>query len=1125
MNYLSLFISFCFICITSSSAQTINITGPVGSGQFGKHTQVLANGNYVVADPLYDEGGLNNIGAVYLYNGNTHTIISTLKGSANEDQIGSEGISALPNGNFVLQSQYWDNGAVVDAGAVTWGNGTTGINGVISATNSLVGGNANDKAGYYFGQRVQVLSNGNYLVRSVNWDNGAAVDAGAVTWGDGATGVSGVINAANSLVGSTSNDQVGYYGVYVLTNDNYVVSNPLWDNGGITNAGAVSWGNGTSGTSGVINATNSLVGTTANDNVGNMESSTRIILLANGNYVVISPDWDNGATTNVGAVTWCNGTTGLTGAVSATNSLTGSNSNDRVGYAQGLALSNGNYVVCSRQWRNGSFFNAGAVTWCNGATGLIGQVNTSNSLVGSKSNDFVGMAAAPLTNGNYVVQSSNWGNGINGAVGAATWCIGTAATSAVVSAANSLVGNSTADLVGEYITILSNGNYVVSSQNWSNGAAVQAGAATWGNGSTGTVGTVSSANSLVGSTSNDQVGYFGVTQLTNGNYVVKSPYWNNGAIADAGAATWGDGTIGITGTITVANSLVGINANDLIARNGINALSNGNYVISSVYWDNGAIADAGAITWGNGSTGISGSVSAANSIVGSSINDNLGNGGMTTLSNGAFVSHNRVWDNGTAADAGASVWHNGTTNTAGIISADNSLIGNNFSDEVGPGIIKLTNDVHAVISTGYGGTNNYGAVTWVNSNTGNYGYINGCNSILGTVNNSGNDFYNVKYNATYNYIILGKPLENTVTAFKPSEPTVGNHLDVLTLNVNATIPVDFINNNCRIIATLQPTGVGTAVKANTTARVWVDAVQNAEYVKRHYEITPTSNAATATGRVILYFTDADFNAFNTQVPAPNLLLPISTDGPVLINIRRQNLLIEKRPGITNNPATGAPSTYTGGTPITINPNDVDINWNPTLSRWEVAFDVTGFSGFFVKTISSILPVQWLNVTARLNNQQQSIINWQVQEEYTKTYQLEKSTDGIHFISIAITDSKGNGKNNYSYLDADAIQQKTFYRIVQTDNNGKKNYSEIVYVNPKTLAPVNLYPNPAAAWVTVNITNAGLLNSSVKIYSFDGKLIKTVILTSPVQKIDIQQLSAGLYQMYFANGSSLRLLKH
>ena len=68
----------------------------------------------------------------------------------------------------------------------------------------------------------------------------------------------------------------------------------------------------------------------------------------------------------------------------------------------------------------------------------------------------------------------------------------------------------------------------------------------------------------MGSTADDQVGAGGVTALSNGNYVVRSPYWDNGAAADAGAVTWGNGTSGVTGAVSAANSLVGSTAGDQV---------------------------------------------------------------------------------------------------------------------------------------------------------------------------------------------------------------------------------------------------------------------------------------------------------------------------------------------------------------------------------------------------------------------------------------------------------------------------------------------------------------------------------------------------------------------------------
>ncbi len=141
-------------------------------------------------------------------------------------------MTALSNGNYVVSSPDWTNGAAAGAGAVTWGSGTAGVSGPVSAANSLVGSTANDGVGGGEGSGVTALSNGNYVVSSPNWNNGAAASAGAVTWGSGTAGVSGPVSAANSLVGSTANDGVGDSdGVTALSNGNYVVTSPDWNNG------------------------------------------------------------------------------------------------------------------------------------------------------------------------------------------------------------------------------------------------------------------------------------------------------------------------------------------------------------------------------------------------------------------------------------------------------------------------------------------------------------------------------------------------------------------------------------------------------------------------------------------------------------------------------------------------------------------------------------------------------------------------------------------------------------------------------------------------------------------------------------------------------------------------------
>lgn len=919
----------------ASASGRIDIPGPPGSDAFGTFLNVLPNGNLVVCDPGYDAGSITDVGAAYLYDGVTGALISTLTGSTAGDQVCFPGIAVLANGNFLISSTKWDNGNLADAGAVTWASGATGVSGFVSPENSLVGGSAYDQIGsdLWGSGSTWPLANGNYLVLSPYW-NGTA---GAVTWGNGQTGITGTVSAANSLVGSNYGDQVGVYGIVELANGNYLVRSPWWNHlsGAITwadgdmgisgpvseanslvgvtsgdstgepgrvtalangnylvfspawnqNAGAVTWGNGAAGITGVVSAANSLVGSASGDQIGfygavelangnylvssphwnndagsitwadagssitgtigaanSLVGSTpgdqvgNVLELFDGNYLVLSPSWHNGPTVDAGAVTWGSGASGITGTVSAANSLVGSFAGDRVGSgylrqdletqnylvlspnwnhgagavtwvdstawgsgpisaANSLVgstpgdqvgknvwmLGDGNCLVGSPSWDNGSVVDAGAVTWIDSRIGITGPVSATNSLVGSFSRDVIGMDfswVTALENGNFVVSSPFWNN----STGAVTWSSGAAGITGTISAANSLVGSQSGDMVGSSgVTDLANGNYVVSSPNWHNGAAGAAGAVTWGNGKTGITGAVSATNSLVGSTANDQIGSNYVRYLSNGNYIVCSPGWDNGSIADVGAVTWGDGMTGITGTISPTNSLVGSRVGDRVGYDCGGYLANGNYLVTSSYWDNGELTDAGAVTWGDGSTGITGAVSAANSLVGSHTGDQIGNYGSIALSNGNYLVFSPYWDDDSAVDAGAVTWGDGTTGVKGTISAANSLVGSSSGDQVGLGNygssgLTLLDSGDYVMSNPYwdnGSVEDVGAVTWGSGTSGVRGTISSANSVLGTTSNRGASIWYL-YEDRNDLLVVGRPADNTVTLFRPNLPPLAD---------------------------------------------------------------------------------------------------------------------------------------------------------------------------------------------------------------------------------------------------------------------------------------------------------------------------------------------------------------
>lgn len=661
--------------ILSNAVQAgqIDLAGPIGSGRFGEQVRALANGNFVVTDPGFDNGALLDVGAVYLYNPDA-VLLSTLMGNSAEDSIGSGGIVLLGNDGFVVISPSWDNAATAetDVGAVTRINAATGLSGTISAGNSLIGAQSGDEIGR---NGVIPLSTGHYVVSSANWDSALAQDVGAVTWANGSIGIVGEVGAGNSLVGVAASDRLGDDEPVLLSNGNYVVRCRSCDNGAITDAGAVIWGDGELGVRGPVSTSNALHGSSIDDAIGNDQRGVGVYALSNGHYVVASSSWDNAVLADVGAVTWCDGASGCTGAVTTANSLFGSSVGDQIGNFGVAALNNGHYVVSSIEWSNGSQPQMGAATWANGNTGSVGPVSESNSLIGVSASDRVGSNIVALSNGHFVVASPDWDNGAAVDAGAVTWGDGGSALVGVVSAGNSLIGASSQDHVGNAVIALNNGNYVVASGQWDNAGIVDAGAATWVAGNTSTSAVVSTANSLFGTSTNDRVGGTGVIALSNGNYVVSSFDWDHAGVADIGAATWLSGNSSFSAAVTPANSLIGAVPGDQIGFGGIAALSNGDYVVSSLFLDVAGAGDAGAIVLANGVSGRTGVASAANALVGSSADDLIGDAGITELSNGEFVITSAQYDNGAVVNAGAITWVRADANPIGPLHADNSVFG------------------------------------------------------------------------------------------------------------------------------------------------------------------------------------------------------------------------------------------------------------------------------------------------------------------------------------------------------------------------------------------------------------------------------------------------------------------
>jgi hypothetical protein len=317
-----------------------------------------------------------------------------------------------------------------------------------------------------------------------------------------------------------------------------------------------------------------------------------------------------------------------------------------------------------------------------------GVMSASNSLTGTGDiNEYIGENITVLENGNYVVCSEQW----NAGRGAATWVNASAPRAGqTISASNSLVGNSGGDRVcSSVITLKGNSNYVVVSiqvGGTSLATGPMCGAVTWGNGSAGTFGAVSLTNSFFSGSSG--VSDFTVTPLpVNGNFVVAIGYASVIG-AEAGAAhpvVWMNGRSGMVGYPTASNAQY--DTSGLISTCGeaakVTALSNGNYVITRCSQEiNGY---RGVVSWGNGELGGRvGNVLSDRLIAGFSLGSETY---VVPLTNGNYV----ISSYANSSGAGTITFGNGKESIGTVpsrtevttVSDGNSLVGSKVGERLG----------------------------------------------------------------------------------------------------------------------------------------------------------------------------------------------------------------------------------------------------------------------------------------------------------------------------------------------------------------------------------------------------------------------------------------------------------
>lgn len=168
----------------------------------------------------------------------------------------------------------------------------------------------------------------------------------------------------------------------------------------------------------------------------------------------------------------------------------------------------------------------------------------------------------------------------------------------------------------------------------------------------------------------------------------------------------------------------------------------------------------------------------------------------------------------------------------------------------------------------------------------------------------------------------------------------------------------------------------------------------------------------------------------------------------------------------------------------------------------------GTSYIFQTTLAAPLPIEWVDPLRAFQQKGQISLKWTVAQQINnEKFDIERSSDGIHFETIQSINADGNLVVNkeFSALDTKPLDGVNYYRIKQIDFDGQYEYSNIAYVRFETGA-VSIYPNPAHHEFHIQ-TEKNLLRQ-IEIYNNTGQLVK--MLSQNNATVNIEGLPNGIY---------------
>jgi len=176
-----------------------------------------------------------------------------------------------------------------------------------------------------------------------------------------------------------------------------------------------------------------------------------------------------------------------------------------------------------------------------------------------------------------------------------------------------------------------------------------------------------------------------------------------------------------------------------------------------------------------------------------------------------------------------------------------------------------------------------------------------------------------------------------------------------------------------------------------------------------------------------------------------------------------------------------------------------------------------------------LPVEFLSFEGEIVAEGNRLQWVTVSETNNDFFSLERSFDGQTYAPIAKVEGVGNSlvTNSYEYLDRETTATTTYYRLSQTDLDGRTEVLGTISLQrgESNFGWVEVKPVPARDWLNVALTTS-LENQdlSVQIHDVSGRLLFEEYTNSSTNgvntfDIDVRNLQVGVYILRINNGVS------